>query len=168
MNRTRALLAFTTLGLALLLSACTITVRPHGVGTVEFPLNSVIQEFAPTRGGGATYNVGERIEFRIVVNQPGYVTLTAIDPDGSVYVLERNLRVTAGVNYLPDPAGRLVYTAGNPRGLHYVRASFTSGSTDSSVTYRGRSGNGEWNSAINLEIRAFPVRDVAETSLYIR
>jgi hypothetical protein len=29
-------------------------------------------------------------------------------------------------------------------------------------------GNGEWNSAINLEIRSFPVRDVYETTLYIR
>ncbi len=154
--------------LAALLSACTITVRPSGVGTSDYPLSYVIEEFRPTRGSGASYGVGENIDFMIVVSQPGYVTLSAIDPDGSVYVFARNLRVESGVNYLPRAADRVVYTAGAPRGLHYVRASFTSGRTDASVTYRGRSGGSEWNSAINLEIRGFPVRDVAETTLYIR
>lgn len=154
--------------LAILLSACTITVRPSGVGSADFPLNTVIEEFRPTRGSGASYSIGENIEFLIVVNQPGFVTLSAIDPDGSVYVFARNLRVNAGANYLPNVSDRVVYSAGAPRGLHYVRASFTPGRTDASVTYRGRSGNGEWNSAINLEIRSFPVRDVAETTLYIR
>jgi len=161
-------LAVGSLVLAALLSACTITVRPRGVGTAEYPLSYVIEEFRPTRGAGATYRVGENIDFMIVTSQPGYVTLSAIDPDGSIYVFARNLRVERGVNYLPRASDRVVYSAGAPRGLHYVRASFTSGRTDATVTYRGRRGGSEWNSAINLEIRGFPVRDVAETTLYIR
>ena len=154
--------------LALLVSACTITVRPGGVGGSDYPLNTVIEEFRPTRGGGATYNIGDRIEFRLVVNQPGFITLSAIDPDGRVYTFARNVPVQRGVNFLPTPGQRVVYTAGPPRGLHYVRAAFTSGRTNNSVTYTGRYGNGEWNSAINLEIRNVPVRDVLETTLYIR
>ncbi|MFA5594218.1 MAG: DUF4384 domain-containing protein [Trueperaceae bacterium] len=168
MNRKRVTLAVAALVVALLVSACTITVRPGGVGSSDFPLNNVIEEFRPTRGNGASFRVGEQIEFRLVVNQPGFITLSAIDPDGRVYTFARNIPVERGVNFLPTPGQRVVYTAGPPRGLHYVRASFTSGRTDSSVTYRGRMGNGEWNSAINLEIRSFPVRDVYETTLYIR
>lgn len=164
----RIALAAALIATALVLSACTITIRPGGIGTVEHPLHPVIEEFRPTAGSGATYYVGENIEFMVVVNQSGYITLSAIDPDGSVYTFARNLYVERGVNYLPGRAARVVYTAGPPRGLHYVRASFTSGRTDSSVTYRGRMGTDGWNSAINLEIRNFPVRDVRETRLYIR
>ncbi len=166
----RRFLKFIPLGLlvALLLSACTITVRPSGVISSEYPLNPIIQEFRPTRGAGSTYNVGDRIEFLLVVDRSGYVTLSAIDPDGSVYVFARNIPVQAGANYLPLESQRVVYNAGPPRGLHHVRASFTSGPTDTSVAYKGRRGDSEWNSAITLEIRAFPIRDVTETTLYIR
>ena len=168
MNVKRVNLAIAAAIVTLLVSACTITVRPGGVGSSDFPLNHIIEEFRPTQGAGASYRVGDQIEFRLVVNQPGYVTLSAIDPDGRVYPFARNIPVERGVNFLPTAGQRVVYSAGPPRGLHYVRASFTSGRTDSSVTYRGRTGNGEWNSAINLEIRSFPVRDVLEPTLYIR
>ena len=168
MNVKRVNLAIAAAIVTLLVSACTITVRPGSVGGIDVAFNNVIEEFRPTRGEGASYRVGDQIEFRLVVNQPGYVTLSAIDPDGRVYTFARNIPVERGVNFLPTAGQRVVYSAGPPRGLHYVRASFTSGRTDSSVTYRGRTGNGEWNSAINLEIRSFPVRDVLETTLYIR
>lgn len=164
----RVRLAVGVIAAAVLLSACTITVRPSGIHSSDYPLQNVIEEFRPTHGNRASYYVGEDIEFMIVVNQPGYVTLSAIDPDGRVYTFARNLSVQRGVNYFPPAADRVVYSAAPPRGLHSVRASFTSGRTDTTVSYRGRSGNGEWNAAINLEIRGFPVRDVLETQLYIR
>lgn len=168
MTKRRPLLLPLTLAGILLLSACTITVRPTGVRSSQYPLQYVIEEFRPTLGHGATYRVGDTIEFLIRVNQPGYVTLSAINPDGSVYTFARNLRVERGVNYLPPVNERVNYTAVPPRGLHYVRAAFTSGRTDASINYTGRSGGGEWNSAISLEIRGFPVRDVVETQLQIR
>lgn len=168
MKGKRLSLVLGAVSLALLLSACTITVRPRGVVSGDYPLSYVIEEFQPTRGAGASYRVGEQIEFRAVVNQSGYLTLSAIDPDGRVYTFARNLPVSRGVNYLPAPSDRVVYTAGPPRGLHYVRASFTSGRTDGTITYRGRRGNAEWSTAINLELRNFPVRDFWETTLYIR
>ncbi|MFA5552561.1 MAG: DUF4384 domain-containing protein [Trueperaceae bacterium] len=168
MKGKRVLLAAAVAAVALLVSACTITIRPSGVGSSDHPLNNIIEEFRPTIGSGATYRVGDNIEFRLVVRQAGFITLSAMDPDGRIYTFARNIPVERGVNFLPTPGQRVVFTAGPPRGLHFVRASFTSGRTDSSVTFTGRSGGGEWNSAINLEIRNFPVRDVAETSLRIR
>lgn len=152
--------------LALLVSACTVTIRPSA--SIEVPLNTVISDFRPTRGVGAVYRVGDQIEFLITTNQPGYVTLTAIDPDGRVYVLSRNIRVSGGTTILPTAEQRVTYNAAPPRGFHRVRASFTDGRTSGNVEYRGRSGDGAWSAAINVDIRDFPVRDVLETNLTIR
>lgn len=154
---------------ALILSACTIYVRPYWPADSGVELSGVIQDFRPTRGAGATYFVGETIEFAIRTSSSGFVTLTAIDPDGSVYVLSRNIAVSAGRTILPTLDQRETYSAGPPRGLHRVRASFTSNRTnESSVSYRGVSGEGNWTSSISIDIRPSPIRDVAETSLIIR
>ena len=93
---------------------------------------------------------------------------TAIDPDGSVYVFSRNIPAGPGRIVLPLPSQRVAFSAAPPRGFHRVRAHFTPERTDETVTFRGRYGDGEWTSAITLEIRAYPVRDVEETYLYIR
>jgi hypothetical protein len=154
--------------LALLVSACTIYVRPGTVSDVDVDLSDVIVDFRPTRGEGSTYYVGEEIEFYIDTTQSGYVTLSAIDPDGSVYVFSRNIPVGPGRTVLPLPSQRVAFSAAPPRGFHRVRAHFTPQRTDETVTFRGRYGDGEWTSAITLEIRAYPVRDVEETYLYIR
>ncbi|MBX3139746.1 MAG: DUF4384 domain-containing protein [Trueperaceae bacterium] len=161
-------LAFVALAVALLASACTIYVRPGGFVSDDISLSGVIQDFRPTRGAGSSYYPGENVEFRIVTTQSGYVTLTALDPDGRIYVFERNIPVSAGATYLPLAGARHVYTVNPPRGLQRVRASFTSTATDGNVRYVGRYGDGEWSSAISLEIRPSPVRDVAETDFYIR
>lgn len=164
----RLRLALAALAVALLASACTIYVRPGGLVTGDITLNPVIQDFRPSRGEGSTYNIGENVEFRIVTSQSGYVTLTALDPDGRIYVFERNVPVGAGTTYLPLAGSRHVYSVAPPRGLQRVRASFTSTPTDGTVRYVGRYGDGEWSSAITIDIRPAPVRDVAETSFYIR
>lgn len=166
MNFKRLSLTALIAALALLVTACTVTIRPSA--GIEVQLNTVISEFRPTRGVGAVYQVGDQIEFLVRTNQPGYVTLTAIDPDGRVYVLSRNVPVQGGTTVLPTAEQRVTYTAGPPRGFHRVRASFTSGRTSGNVVYRGRSGDGAWSSAINVEISDFPVKDVVETNLTIR
>lgn len=156
--------------LTVALSACTIYVRPGASVDVGVSLNDVILSFQPTRGDGATYYVGDTIEFAIRTSESGYVSLTAMDPDGSVYVFARNVYVPGNRTVLlPTPEMNVTFSAGPPTGYHRVRASFTSGRTDTTrVTYRGRSGNGAWTSAIELDIRGYPVKDVAETSLVIR
>lgn len=168
MNLKTLRLALVAAALTLLATACTITVRPGGFASADLSLTGVIQDFQPTRGRGSQYYVGENVEFRIVTDRSGYVTLTALDPDGKVYVFERNIPVQAGTNYLPAAGARHVYSVNPPLGLQRVRASFTSSRTDSSVRYAGRYGEGEWTSAIQIDIRPSSVRDVAETSFYIR
>ncbi len=168
MNLKTLRLALAVGAITLLASACTITVRPGGFTTPDVSLTGVIQDFQPTRGSRSSYYVGENVEFRIVTDRAGFVTLTALDPDGKVYVFERNIPVQAGANYLPAAGARHVYSVNPPLGLQRVRASFTVGRTDGSVQYVGRYGDGDWTSAIQIEIRPSPVRDVAETQFYIR
>lgn len=152
------------------LSACTIQIQPGGPIDVGVTLNNVITDFQPTRGAGATYFVGDDIEFQIRTRESGYVSLTAIDPDGRVYVFARNIYVSGGRTVtLPTPDMRVVFTAAAPRGFQRVRASFTSGRTDTGrVSYQGRYGDSQWSSAIQVDIRGYSVRDVAETNLVIR
>jgi len=152
--------------LGLLLSACTITITP--APNIEITLSDEILEFHPSRGAGATYYVGDNIEFRLRTRRAGYVTLTAIDPDGVVYELSRNVRVPGGTVFLPTREQRVVYTAAPPRGVHRIRATFTTQPTSGTVVYRGRRGDAEWSAAIEVELRPHEVRDIAETSLIIR
>jgi hypothetical protein len=158
--------------LAVLLSACTVYVVP-GEGSrvsLSLDLNEVITTFAPARGAGSTYLVGERIEFQIRTRQDGYVTLTAIDPDGSVYVFARNIRVAAGrTQFLSGPGPRLEFAVTPPTGLHRVRAAFTAQRTDQGrVRYEGRSGEEGWTTAIRVELESAEVRDVAQTHFFVR
>lgn len=166
MRTKRMLLVAAGAALGLLLSACTITITP--VPSVQITLTDEITDFRPTRGVGSTYYVGDEIEFLLTTRRPGFVTLSAIDPDGTVYVLSRNVQVPGGSVVLPTRAQRVVYTAAPPRGLHRVRAAFTTEPTSGTVVYRGRRGDAEWSAAIELELRTYDARDVAETSLYIR
>ncbi len=163
-------LAPVALVLGLALSACSIYVRPGTPVQVGVPLDNVITYFEPTRGSGATYFLGDGIEFRIRTSDSGYVTLSAMDPDGRVYVFARNIYVPGNRTViLPTPEMRVSFSAAPPRGLHRIRASFTSARTDPGhVHYSGRHGEGDWTSAIEIDIRGYPVRDVAVTTLYIR
>jgi len=156
--------------LSLALSACSIYVRPGTPARFGVPLDNVITSFEPTRGAGATYFLGDGIEFRIRTRDSGYVTLSAMDPDGRVYVFARNIYVPANRTViLPTSEMRVSFSAAPPRGLHRIRASFTSTRTNPShVRYSGRHGEGDWTSAIEIDIRGYPVRDVAVTTLYIR
>lgn len=158
--------------LAAALSACTVYVSPGppAPGHITVPLDSVITSFQPTRGAGAVYYLGENIEFRIRTNRSGYVTLSAMDPDGRVYVLARNIYVHAyRATVLPTPQMRVSFSAAPPTGFHRVRASFTSSPTNpGQVRYQDRSGVQAWSIAIDRDIDGYPVRDVAETTLTIR
>lgn len=155
------------------LSACTVVLEPgtvRGRISVGVELNDIIARFEPTKGAGASYAVGEPIYFTIFPRQSGYITLTAIDPDGRVYAFARNMFVEGGrSNVLPGPSDRFVFIADRPTGFHRVRASFTSRRTDvDRVTYAGRRGDTEWTNTITVEIGGDPVKDVIETSLIIR
>lgn len=159
-------IAFIFLGLIFSLSSC-YPYYSYGIST-----GNIIAQFEPDRGTGSTYSVGEKIRFRIRTNQDGFVTLTALNPDGRVEVFARNIFIRAGGTILlPTPTMEVSFSAGYPLGLHRVRASFTPSHTSGYVNY------GEdiytvdvWTQNIVTEIEPYPEhsRDIVETSLYIR
>jgi hypothetical protein len=171
-------LAFATV-LIVALGGCTIyltdgeaSVRTSVRGRITFgvPLDDVITRFTPTRGVGASYRVGDPIAFDVRTTNDGYLTLTSIDPDGFVHTFARNISVRGGVTQtIEGPDSRHIFTVDPPRGLLRIRASFTSGRTDTSrVTYRGQRGEDAWTQSISVEVRPYDVRDVVETHIYVR
>jgi len=154
-----------------MLAACVITIVPdQGSPQVDRPRPDpaavVIERFESNR---ASYRVGDTLSFRIRTNRPGYVTLTAYDPDGRVYVFARNVEVR-GNRTETIPTGRTVFRAISPTGLHVVRAHFTPERTPESVVFRGVGTLDTWLTQIVLEIRGFGfgAESVAETRFEVR
>jgi hypothetical protein len=157
----------TALSIPLLLAACTVLVEPLDV-SVRTPAVTVrdatILQFEPTRGANAWYRVGDQIGFRVRTTEDGYLTLTALDPTGEVYVFARNLPVRGGRTEIIQglsPRQRFIVTA--PTGPHRVGAHFTPARTDERVVFIGVRGYGAWQTQIELELRPFARGDVAET-----
>ena len=101
----------------------------------EAPL---ITDFAPTRGAGSVYGLGEAISFRVRSTESGYATLTATGPDGNTSVFARGVYLQGGADvYLPTPAEGVSYTLAPPRGLQRVTLTLTSdasGTADAAET----------------------------------
>ena len=173
MKRIRSMAPLLAGLLTLVLTSCTLYVTPGDVsvsGRVSFGISvsDVILTFEPTRGTGAAYYVGENIAFRVLTARDGYLTLTAIDPDGTVYTLARNLYVRGGrVQVIEGPNAASVFSLVPPRGFHRVRASFTSDPTSGRVSYQGVYGEEAWSRTIRAELDPYEVRDVAETNFYL-
>lgn len=151
------------------LSACTITFYPDAsVDRQRLVQSAVIERFESV---SSSYRVGNEVSFRIRTNQPGYVTLTAFDPDGSVYVIARNVPVRGNrLESIPGTTGRTVFVAVPPTGVHLVRAHFTPERTPEHVRFVGIGSRDAWLAQIVLEIRPFGygAADVAETLFDIR
>ncbi|MEZ4607263.1 MAG: DUF4384 domain-containing protein [Deinococcales bacterium] len=165
MFRLNMRLAFLVLMLALSLSSCTWYLRPGG--GYGYGQGDIISVFMPDRGEGASYFVGETVSFRFHSRLSGYVTLSAIDPDGAVYVLEANLPVVAG-QMMNFPNGRSSYRLVPPAGLHRVRAAFSPSRT--AGNYNQLQGSDLWTQRIVTELEPYPAdqRAVAETYFYLR
>ncbi|AAF10606.1 MULTISPECIES: DUF4384 domain-containing protein [Deinococcus] len=155
-------------GLALGLSACTVTVRPNtGLAGSS---NNLISTFIPTKGEGAAYAVGEAVQFRLTTRDAGYATILALNPDGSVNILTRNAYVGAGTTVFPRPQDGVTYNVAPQRGLQKVRAIFLRVRPTTDLVLSGVYDNGRWNTATTeyLTPYAYADRDVQETYLYIR
>lgn len=160
--------------LGLVLAGCRVVITPGSnvsVGaTVRFGIevSPVIQVFEPTRGAGSSYNVGESISFRVLTDRTGYITLSAIDPDGSVYLLVQNIYVRGGETaIISGPDSRSIFTLQPPRGLHRVRAAFTPSATGTaSITYQSR-GEDNWTRIVVNDVRPYEVRDIVETRFFL-
>ena len=158
--------------LAALLASCTIVFEPLDDASargMEAGRLGLIREFTPNRGIGSTYRVGDPISFRIRTVEDGYVTLTAIDPDGSVYVFARNIPVSGGrVEVITGLSPRQRFVITPPTGLHRVSVHFTPTATSERVEFRGLFGYDAWQGQIRVELQPFPRGDVAETRFFVR
>lgn len=154
--------------LSLLLAGCVVTVSPVD-GGAYYGTDPLILSFEPTRGEGAVYSPGDSLVLVLRANQPGLVTLTAVDPGGRRYVLARDVPVQRGLNYFPSASDRFVYSLTSPYGRHRVQAAFTgrAGHTNpaGSVTYESRRRN--WSSTITIDLPFPHPLDVAETYFYV-
>ena len=167
-------LAATSLALAALvaaLAACTITFVPSDVFVDvdrPSPRPAVIERFESVRG---VYRVGDAVAFRIATATSGYVTLTAIDPDGSVYVIARNVFVDGGgrLQTIPSADARIAFVAVPPTGRHAVRAHFTPRRTPETVVFTGVIGIDAWFARIRLELAGtgYVLDDTAEARFSI-
>lgn len=161
---------------AVALGACTVTV--HGsdsVATVStgvtvrygVPVSDIITVFEPTRGAGATYYVGDQVQFRIDSRRRGYVTLVIWNPEGRLDSGSQlqNIPVDVGTNYIPRSV-RL--SAAPPTGRSYIRAYFTGAPVN--YSWSGSVTLDTWNSRGTLYFRDVPqaARDIAETTLVVR
>ena len=164
--------ALAVLGAALLVAGCTVVIEPvpgaWAPGTT-FTRSSTIRQFMPDLGHHATYRVSDTISFLVRTTESGYLTLTAIDPDGSVYVFARNVPVRGGrLEVIDGPGPRQRFVIEPPTGPHRVTAHFTPSRTEERVVYVGLTGYLTWQSQIRLELRSFPYGDVAETRFTVR
>ena len=160
--------------LALLLASCTVYVSPDDDvsvrGRVRFGIevSDIIQVFEPNRGSGATYFVGDEVSFRVRTNRDGYISLTALDPDGRVQTFARDVYVRGGeTTVIPSRDASYVFTVEPPRGLQRVRAAFTPARTGERVRARVITGEDQWTQSIVTNVRPYDVRDIAETRFFI-
>ena len=150
------------------LSACTVTVRPNtGLGGSG---SNLITRLTPDRGEGATYVVGEPVQFSVTVRTPGYLTLVALNPGGYASPLVQNVYVGAGTTTFPRVQDGATYNVAPPRGLQRVRAIFTRVRPTTDLVFSGVYDGQRWNGATETYLRPYALadRDVQETYLYIR
>lgn len=154
--------------LALGLSACTVSVRSN-LGLAGSGSN-LIADLRPDRGEGATYYVGEPVRLSVTTRSAGYVTLVALQPNGFVSTLARNVYVTPGTTTFPRAQDGVTYNVAPPTGLQRVRAIFTRVRPTSELVFSGTYDLGRWNTVTVNHVQPYAQadRDVQETYLYIR
>ncbi|MFC6616691.1 DUF4384 domain-containing protein [Deinococcus radiophilus] len=151
------------------LTSCTLTVADrtnHGLVTSG---RNLITNLAPDRGEGASYRVGEEVRLRVEVREPGYLTLLAYQPSGTVEVMARGAYVEAGLHEFPRMDDGVVYNVAEPFGIQKIRAIFSRVQPSTTLVFSGPVGEESWNELGYGDIspRASRDVDVQETYLYI-
>jgi len=183
----RTLAIVLALSFVLLASACTVTFLPPigggGETTVDRPrppaddddvdvVRPQPPEPSPLLPGDEGFRIfeiaprtiypGTQMYFRVSVRRSGYLTISAMDPDGRVRVLLRDAFVEAGGSPVrvppvgtPDPvAGR------TPEGTWRLRAAWTPRPID--ARYDGVRGLEAWTDAIRADLRGLDGASVFE------
>ncbi len=128
-------------------------------------VGNVITDFRPTRGNGATYNIGEQIQLSLTSRQNGYVTLVIYNPFDYRNSEIRNIPVQRGTNIIPR---EFALTASAPAGTTRFRAFFTP--QPSNVSFLGGFGERYLETQTAAYLEPYPVesRDVKEAFLFVR
>jgi hypothetical protein len=160
------------IGFLLVLAACAPAAQPLDRQTLSS--QTVIIDFKPDRGKDGAYKLGEFVRFEFTLERPGFVTLIAVNPDGSVEQLERNVRLTAGKQAFPlgsdkDASGRsAAYELYEPAGPHRMALLYTDTPGTSSVRFQGsRAADFASNVQTYLEKSKATTRDIAEITFQV-
>lgn len=158
--------------LLLVLAGCvpSISAGISGEQRTTWALMDVITDFAPDRGTGAKYKVGERVFFSFRLSQPGYVTLVTIDPDTTTAILEQNIPLEAGKHTFPRKTdvtaqGQATYKVFPPAGVSRFRLIFTNNNPAVGKSFVGKLSKDELNRQTQAFINLAVTRDVAETTM---
>ncbi len=154
--------------LALSLSACTVAVRPNA-GLVGSESNLIVR-VTPDKGEGSTYGVGQPVRLSVTTRDAGYVTIVALNADGSADALVRNAYVSAGTTTFPRAQDGVTFNAAPPRGLQRIRTIFTRPRPTTDLVISGTYDGTRWNTFTNDYLTPYAAadRDVQETYIYIR
>jgi len=171
--RFRTLLA--TLAVVLLTGACTVTFLPDDGTTVvrptqperpqpqpssELPSDAAFNRFEV---GPLTIYPDSQIFFRAMVRRAGFITVSAMAPNGRVTVLARDVAIEAGRQLLyPPSGGNLRIQASAPEGLWLVRAEWSPRPTN--ARYQNVQGLEAWTAAIVANLSGVEGASVSEAS----
>lgn len=115
--------------LVLALVAC--APAANRLDTSNLSTASVVRDFKPDKGEGATYKIGEQVRFDLTLERNGFVTLITTDSDGKTYDLERSVATTSGKTKLPRAddrsatGGQAAYIVDIPTGPQRVFVVYT-------------------------------------------
>jgi hypothetical protein len=190
MPRARRVLPFVLL-LALVLSGCAVTfqpgepvdtIRPRPPTDTARPDPSRPEPERP-RPSTALPGDGSILQFEVAPNtirpsstmifrtrfaRAGYLTVSALSPEGRVEVLLHNYSVAPGFQLVPPsdaPAPERVRASGPP-GTWVVRAQFSEARTQ--ARYQGVRGYDAWTDAIADDLRGAPNASVYETTYEVQ
>lgn len=189
MHTRRTLNLIALLAAALLLAACQVTFLPGDVGTTPVdrprdaaPPTDVVRPRPPTPSevlpsdagfglfqvGPSTIRPGDQLYFRVRVLRSGYLTISAMAPDGAVKVLLRDVEIgvlpVALIFPRPDSGTPLI--ASEPAGTWRVRAQLMPRPTG--ARYDGLRGLEAWTDAIVANLEGFEDASVFETEFEVQ
>jgi hypothetical protein len=163
---------------ALLAGACTVVVpadRPRVVDqprpATPPPATDVVRPLPspalPSDAQFVAFEVGPQtiypdsvIYFRFQVRRGGYLTVSALAPDGRVTMLARDVPVGTGPRLYPEAGGAVRIQASAPAGVWRVRAEWTPQPTQ--ALYTGVRGLDAWTAAIAANLAGVADASVAE------
>jgi hypothetical protein len=173
----------TILVVALLAGGCAVTFTPDGAPVVDQPRTPPTTPTDVTRPGPSPalpsdtafrrFEVGPStvypetvLYFRLHVRRPGYLTVSAMAPNGRVTTLVRDAQVASSPLVYPTGAGAPRIQASGPAGEWRVRAEWTPQPTH--ARYDGVQGLAAWTDAIAANLAGIPDASVIDAFYEVR